>query len=147
MIARRSVPILALALAACASGETDPTALRSDLDVEATLFLAQTRPADAVMDALFVGVIERDAQGCLRLAGEGDRPTAVWPYRFTLAAQGAGVVVRDPGGREVGRIGGSFRLGGGEVSALHEGIPLPAGQRERAAERCPGRFWIVGDVP
>jgi hypothetical protein len=55
--------------------------------------------------------------------------------------------VRDAAGREIGQVGGSFRLGGGEVQSLHEGIGVSAADRQRAATHCPGRYWVVGDVP
>jgi hypothetical protein len=51
----------------------------------------------------------------------------------------------DAAGQEVGRIPGQFRLGGGEVSVLHEGIGTTA-QRQRLIARCPGPVWIAGDV-
>ncbi|HUF70293.1 MAG TPA: hypothetical protein VMM79_16720 [Longimicrobiales bacterium] len=53
--------------------------------------------------------------------------------------------VLDAAGQEVGTIPGQFRLGGGEVSVLHDGVGTTA-QRQRAITRCPGRFWIAGDV-
>jgi hypothetical protein len=80
--------------------------------------------------------------GCLRL-DTPDTHTVIWPKGFDL---GADLRVRDDRGAVVGRIGGAFRLGGGEVPSLHDGIPLSEADRVRAGSRCPGRFWIVGEV-
>jgi len=145
MNAHRLVPALLLLLsAACASSESDPTALGAELQ-PGTVFLAQSEPPGAVMDALFDGTVARDGSGCLRLEG-GDRPTVVWPYGAELTSRAGAFWVRDAAGREIGRIGGSFRFGGGEIPSLHDGIPLTAAQRSLAAERCPGRYWIVGEI-
>lgn len=100
------------------------------------LFLTQGAPATFVMDALFEGRVVVDDAGCVRLDGP-DPATVVWPYRFTLE----GNTVHAADGRIVGRLGGSFRLGGGEVPTL------AGGDWQSALDRCPGRFWIVGDVP
>ena len=128
----------ALALSACASGLVEVA------DEDGTVFLVQNVVPNAVMDALFQGRVVRDQAGCLRLESP-DPATVVWPKGFTLALQGGTLSVRDGSGRELGEIGGSFRLGGGEV-VMHEGVPLSATDRERASRLCPGRFWIVGGV-
>lgn len=111
-----------------------------------TLFFTQTVVPDAVMDALFQGRVSRDVAGCLRLDLD-DRHTVIWPKGFSLDRRPGHLVVLDAGGDAVGRIGGHFRLGGGEVPFLHAGIPLSDADRERAEARCPGRYWIVGEVP
>jgi len=134
----------ALAMAACSPSD-DPASLGAFED-GGLLFLAQTEPATVVMEALWDGVVERDERGCLRLATE-DRHTVIWPFGFTLGVRSDGPYVRDERGRDIGRLGGSFRFGGGEVPELHGGIPLHPTARAAAVSRCPGRYWIVGDVP
>lgn len=134
----------ALAMAACSPSD-DPASFGA-LEEGGLLFLVQTEPATDVMEALWDGVVQRDERGCLRLATE-DRHTVVWPFGFTLGVRSDGPYVRDERGRDVGRIGGSFRFGGGEVPELHEGIPLHPTARAAALSRCPGPYWIVGDVP
>lgn len=130
--------LIATACIASAGDEVDLLGLSGGDDV---IFLVQRVEPTVVMEALFEGRVVPDSAGCLRLAGP-DPATVVWPYGARLD----GLTVRDAAGRTIGRIGGPFRLGGGEVPALHTGIPLSAAERE-AARRCPGRFWIVGDVP
>jgi hypothetical protein len=43
-------------------------------------------------------------------------------------------------------VGGSFRLGGGEVPALPDGIGVSAGDRQLTQANSTGRYWIVGEV-
>ena len=135
---------VALALAACASEkDTGPTFNRNE---SPTVFLVQGAPATAVMDALFQGRVTRDVRGCLRLDHQGDRHTVVWPHGFTIVERDGELFVKDAAGSDVGQVGGSFRFGGGEIPALHEGINLSAESRQLAESRCPGRYWIVGEV-
>lgn len=135
--------LAALALGGCTSSPPEGTA--SLLDVPAhgeVLFLTQNAVPDGFMEALFVGRVIADAAGCLRLDGP-DPATVVWPFRFILDPRGR---VLDSLGTEIGRIGGSFRLGGGEVT-LHAGIAMSEAVKQVAEARCPGRFWIVGEIP
>lgn len=134
----------ALLFATCTAASPDPAGLRFD-EVGGVTFLAQTAPPNAVMEALFQGRVIVDDAGCMRLESP-DPATVVWPYGFTLERRRRDMVVLDGNGREVGVAGGSFRFGGGEVPTLHEGLALNATTRARALERCPGRFWIVGDI-
>ncbi|NIQ52874.1 MAG: hypothetical protein GWN71_05275 [Gammaproteobacteria bacterium] len=55
--------------------------------------------------------------------------------------------MKDAGGAHVGVIGETFRLGGGEVATLHDGLGLSEATIKRANELCPGRFWFVGEIP
>ena len=142
-IASRSLAA-ALVLSACSTAD-DPASLGAPQE-GGLLFLVQTEPATVVMEALYEGEVRRDDRGCIRLATE-DRHTVVWPFGFKLGVRSDGPHVLDERGRDVGRIGGSFRLGGGEVPYLHDGIPLGSAHRAAAEARCPGRYWIVGAVP
>lgn len=134
-------PIL-LALIACSTTAPNPngglSALRQN---EGLLFLTTNVAPTDVMTALFVGQVNADAQGCLRLDLDGGQ-TVVWPHGATLDAN---LRVHDGQGRLIGRIGGGFRFGGGEVP-LHDGLPLTKEQIEAVGSRCPGKLWIVGDV-
>jgi hypothetical protein len=143
-IIRAAACAAALALAACSATEGEAPALTGNENPDATVFLTQNQPPQAVMEALFEGVVVRDAQGCLRLGSDAGA-TVIWPYRFALQSRSDGLYVKDAGGRTVGRIGGSFRFGGGNIGAYsHAG--LSAGDQARAASRCPGTFWLVGDT-
>jgi hypothetical protein len=135
--------LAAVAFTACSASENDPAAL--SVNGGEPLFFTQNVIPSAVMEALFQGRIVADEAGCLRLQ-PGDRVTVVWPMGFTLERASGTFLVRDAGGRSVGLIGDTFRLGGGEVPYLHQGIGLSAADRERAMSRCPGIFWIVGSV-
>src|SRR5688500_3187248 len=120
-------------LAACADEPPGPQ----------PLFLTQTRPATETMQALFDGPLSVDHAGCIRMAGP-DRHTVVWPYGFTLVPRGEDWYVRDAEGGDVGPIGARMRIGGGEVPTLAEGMGV--NDVAEALRRCPGRFWIVGEM-
>ena len=136
-------------LAACSSADVQGPSEGPPRIVDAVddvLFLTQSAAPSAAMDALFEGRVDRDAAGCLRLDLD-DRHTVIWPAGFTVAETAGGELrILDGDGREVGRVGERFRLGGGEVTTLHEGIPMTEADRRAALERCPGRYWIVGDT-
>lgn len=115
-------------------------------DASDTVFLTQATPPGAVMEALYEGRVYRDEQGCLRLETmSGMGHTAVWPYGFTLETRGGASHVVDPRRRSIGRVGGSFRFGGGEVPSA-EWADLTTEQRALAQSRCPGRYWVVGET-
>lgn len=139
--------LLTLGLACSDSqGPHDP-ALLGDLD-GGPVFLVQSEPATAVMEALFDGRVLLDPSGCPRLdVGGPEDATVVWPYGATLVHHGGTYVVRDAEGREVGVVGERFRFGGGYVPRLHDGIPMNVDARARAEAQCPGVYWIVGEIP
>jgi hypothetical protein len=111
---------------------------------DSILFLVQSAPQEASMEALYEGRIAPNAQGCIQT--EGPSPaTVVWPYGFTLEERGGELHVKDGAGRILGAIGGSFRFGGGQVpGGGYTFLAEPA--RTEAATRCPGDVWIVGDT-
>lgn len=147
--------LAAVALAACSGADragarlpaTDSAGAEGGVpaaDSAATVFLVQTAPPEAMMEALYEGRVVRDERGCLRT--EGDSPaTVVWPFGFTLEESGADLRVKDASGRVLGRIGERFRFGGGQVPSNGYGF-LPEPARTTAATRCPGDVWIVGDT-
>lgn len=120
-----------------------PMAVETGPD-EPVLFLVQRAPAASVMQALYRGRVEIDQAGCLRLAGEPDRHTVVWPFGSRLGRDQASLVVMDDGGHEVLRVGHLAELGGGEVPGEVITEMLSPEMAAAAFERCPGRFWIVG---
>ena len=136
----------ALLAAACSSPEDvlsfDPLSFQERTGI---VFVGQNETPTVVMEALFEGRVVADAAGCLRFDSP-DPAMVVWPKGFAMMQSGDDMLVRDAAGREIGRIGGTFRLGGGEVSSL-QNAAVSAADRERAATHCPGRYWIVGDVP
>lgn len=144
----RVLPACAVALALAACGEAKQAGPTFELSQNglSTVFIVQGAPATAVMDALFQGRVTLDAQGCLRLENVGDRHTVVWPHGFTIQERGGELFVKDAAGKDVGRVGGSFRFGGGETPILHDGLNLSDESRRQAESRCPGRYWIVGEV-
>jgi hypothetical protein len=146
MCRRASLALAAVLVVACSSQAGEPfDALRLQEDT-GVIFLAQNVVPDAVMEALFQGRVVEDAAGCLRLDSP-DPATVIWPKGFTVAVIGETMIVHSAAGREIGRIGGSFRLGGGEVPSLGEHTGISDADRHRAETHCPGRYWIVGDVP
>ncbi len=108
------------------------------------LMLVQSAAQDAVMQALYVGKVVQQGE-CLRLERPVEGHTVVWPHGFSLGGRRRDFVMDDRG-RPVGRIGESFRLGGGEVPTLWEGGPVSESDRRHALSRCPGRYWLVGEI-
>ncbi len=110
-------------------------------DDDAILFVTQTVDPGASLQALFDGEIIIDSAGCVRQRGT-EGAMVVWPKGFRLDD---GVTVRDGRGREIGRIGERFRLGGGFVQSIHSGFSVSA-DRKHIESRCPGSYWITGEV-
>jgi hypothetical protein len=113
--------------------------------VDGTVLMTQDElltqdPTDLGMDALFRGIVERDAEGCLRLeSGQ----TAIWPSGYDLVSRDGVLTVVDDEGKVVGDVGGEFRLGGGEMADL-DGVSIISDDVQAVAEeRCPGRYWLV----
>ena len=142
---------VAVLLAACSSAGTTLSPDAVSADAEGDVFLVQqSEEPNAFMEALFVGRIAVDTEGCLRLETneDGGEPgaTVVWRPGFRLDASGGSYRVRGPDGAVVGTLGGEFRLGGGFVQTLGGGIPMTDEMRNAALQRCPGDYWLVGSV-
>lgn len=135
----RTLACLAILAAGACSTEEGPLVGTPDGE---TLFLTAAAPQPIHMQALYEGRVQRDEQGCLRLETQ-DRHVVVWPFGFELENRGGATYVEDPARRAIGRIGGSFRFGGGEVPSV-EAADLSPDSRALAQSRCPGRYWIVG---
>jgi hypothetical protein len=143
---RAGTPLaLAVALAACSPGDGPGPNLTGSDNPDATVFLAQNTPPTVVMDALYIGEVNRDGQGCLRVESE-DGAVVIWPYGFTLHAYEGGLYVKNAEGRSIGRIGGEFRMGGGYVPSASF-ADLSGADRALAESRCASSYyWIVGDT-
>lgn len=142
--------LLTLTLAGCdgATGPSGPYVEAADhvpvTHADALLFLTQDAVPAATMDALFHGTVSMDEEGCLRLATEGDYAvTAVWPHGYGVEREDGAVIITDADGHTVGELGGSFSLAGGQVDQLLESLGFTDADRELAAARCPGKYWIV----
>lgn len=137
---------LALALTACSSPTApDAPILNAGPNGNEALFFTLNATPDANMEALFEGRVLLGADGCLRLESS-EAPTVIWPVGFSLQEREGELLVRDAEDRAVGRIGGHFRLGGGTVPELNERMALDEDVLQRADARCPGRYWIVGEI-
>jgi hypothetical protein len=134
-----------LAPAACSPSDGLEPDLNGGENPEGTIFLAQNVPPEAVMEALYIGKVNRDAQGCLRVEGEGGA-TVIWPYGFRLQSRSGRLHVLDANGRSIGHIGGEFRMGGGYVpSPVH--AHLSDEDRARANTVCASsHYWVVGET-
>ena len=144
-ILRHALAPLALAAAgACSGAEGTAPNLTGGDNPDATVFLTQKAPQDAVMDALYTGKVNRDEQGCLRTESENGA-LVIWPYGFRLAGRSDGLHVENAAGRSIGRIGGTIRMGGGFAPANSH--YLSDANRALADARCPSTsYWIVGDT-
>ena len=105
------------------------------------LFAVQSKPSEFRMTALLEGVLVLDDNGCLRIKNY-EEYLPVWPHGFSLVEEN--LTVLDSSGRAVARVGERVKLGGGEcpepcrnVGEYSEYLP---------DERCPGPYWIVGEV-
>jgi hypothetical protein len=137
--------LVALALAACARADGTSPARSANESPDETVFLTQGTRPEATMEALYVGKVNRDPQGCLRVESEGGA-VVIWPYGFKLAERDGGLFVENEEGRSIGQIGGDFRMGGGFVPAGNTAGFLSDADRTRAA-KCPTEaYWIVGET-
>lgn len=133
----------ALAAAACASPLAMDARLNGGDDPQGTVFLVQVENGNH-RDALYEGRVVRDEAGCLRLETT-DRHTVLWPAGSRFYTRDGEFHVNDAAGRQVGTIGGTFGLGGGETAELGAHL-LSADDYRLATERCPGRYWVVSGM-
>jgi hypothetical protein len=138
--------ILTGALMGCSRDAAGPADYSVLDDGTATYFLTLPVVPNAVMEALYQGRVLKDERGCLRLQ-QPDDATVVWPFGFTLEVRKGQEWVLDATGKDVGKISGTFRFGGGEVPFLHEGLGFTAAANAQIQAKCPGRFWIVAEIP
>ena len=135
------VTLILTATVGCASDPGAGPMLSGDENPLAVTFVAQVDQTTS-MEALYQGIVSRDASGCLRAEGFEGR-TVIWPEGWKLEARGEALFVKDAAGSDVGRIGGQFRLGGGEIPGV-ESASLSASDAQLLQTRCPGRYWLAG---
>lgn len=133
----------ALVAGACGSPLAMDPSENGGVDPVVTVFLVQVENGNQ-MDALYQGRVTRDEEGCLRLETP-DRHTVLWPAGAKFYTRDGEFHIVDAAGREVGTIGGTFGLGGGETAELGTHL-LAADDYRLAKERCPGRYWVVGGM-
>lgn len=140
--------LLVMPAGACASPTESGAAqlftadmIEARIEPEVVFLRMRTNPT-VTMDALFVGAVVVDDNGCLRLDSP-DRHTVVWPRGYDFTTAGGTIRILDAQGDVVGRVGESFRLGGGEVTSLRDEMGFTAADRALAATHCPGRYWIA----
>jgi len=135
---------VAVAMTACSSSLLGPPdTVTLELQVSSGVkFLSQNAVPYAVMEALHEGPVILDEVGCLRL-GARDGHTVIWPWGFTAQVAAEEVLIRNRDGVLVGRIGESFRLGGGVGEELLDSLGFSQDDRNTAASACPGTYWIV----
>ena len=77
--------------------------------------------------------------GCLRLQNNDSSYLIVWPWDFSLRADGAVIKILDGTGEIVAEVGDNLMIGGGESLSVTGFVlqPLP--------EECVGPYWIVGN--
>lgn len=144
---KRSILFALLPFAAACGGDLGPEPnLTGNENPDGVVFLAQSQPPAVHMQALYQGLVTRDAEGCLRVQGHEGRAgaTVVWPYGSRLEARGGALLVKDASGREMGRIGGTFKMGGGYSS--DRAASLTDADRALARQRCVGEFWIASGI-
>lgn len=150
-----SIVLIGLSAAVTGCGPSSTSGLGTDLSLLTTgevVFAAQQRRPNGVMDALFTGKVVLDAQGCFRLdipPGEEVSTTVVWPFGASLEGRGPTMRVLDEDGRLIVRVGGDTSFGGGFVPGVDHMASTGALSPNMVSAlriRCPGQFWIVGDV-
>ena len=122
-----------------------PSPVETGPDAE-VLFLTPFEAPSASMEALYQGRVHLDQAGCMRLSDDPAGHTVVWPFGSRLARDQASLVVLDAGGAEVGRVGHLLALSGGETHDLAGSGVLDEPLLAAALQRCPGPFWISGEV-
>lgn len=118
-------------------------------ELGAIVFLNQGDPGADMPSMADGGVLSVDERGCLRLlqpAVDPD-PLPVWPPGYSLDAAGDGPArILDGEGRVVARVGDEIGVGGGPTSSLEEVADADERRLREIRERCPGAYFIVGEV-
>ena len=143
---RRMLTVICLLAAGCSTQSTEPTEdFRTGVTRDPLVLLTAAVEAREVMEALYTGRVVADSAGCLRLDSP-EPATVVWPKGFSLGSSIEGPIVRNAAGVEIGRVGAPFEFGGGYVNSLEGIAAISVETRRVARERCPGQYWIVGDI-
>ena len=126
--------------------DTPPDQLRGGVETYTgpqgeTIYFPMQGATNAYMEALIMGTLVLDEQGCLRVTGPegtgGD--LIIWHQGFTVEVDGETITVLNEEGLAVARVGEPFEAGGGGGGAAPEipGVPI---------EACPGPYWILGSI-
>jgi hypothetical protein len=142
---KRPFAIVATILTSVMACSSDGVPSLIGVDAEDVVFLTQSEPQAAYMDALFTGSVIVDEAKCTRLV-DAERATVIWPPGFTVRGEDGALVVTKGDGQNVGILGGSFMIGGGLVSQLNPELQISYVDRARAQESCPGMYWIASEV-
>lgn len=113
------------------------------------VFLNQSASVDGIPTTVDSGELAVDRKGCLRMGPQGDRRpnfVPVWPPGYSLDAGGERMRILDGEGRVVARVGDEIRVGGGPASSLETVVDVDEQQGREIRERCPGTYFIVGEV-
>ena len=89
----------------------------------------------------------RLVDGCLRIGEEyggqqGD--LIIWPAGFWAGEEDGAIVVYDPEGQAVARVGEVVELGGGSVYQLFQSPTAAESVQEMPPAECPAPYWITG---
>jgi hypothetical protein len=142
---RTTLVVLSLILLGCSKSTTDLSEYSGFTLLGNTIFISRPEVNAGNMEAVYHGLVVKDDKGCLRLQ-PGMDGTVVWPHGFSLQARDKGQWVIDRKGKTVGAVNGRFRFGGGFVPALQSSLGFGEADISKIQDRCPGRFWIVGEI-
>jgi hypothetical protein len=103
------------------------------------VYFPKQAPSQAYLSALMEGVLELDANGCLRVdSGAGFRPVVLWHHDFSLSFSGEAIEIENGAGQIVARTGEPVSMGGGQSGGeSFPGLPVKA---------CPGPYWALGEI-
>lgn len=110
-------------------------------------FVTLNGPQTAVMEALYEGTVDVAFDSCIRMESSLGGQTVVWPMGYTLEESGESWAVLDETGAQLGLLGESFTFGGGIVTDVTEALGFSSQDQTILRQECPGRYWIVGEVP
>ena len=102
---------------------------------------------NANMEALHVGRVDVSFDGCIRTSSTFGGQTVVWPAGYSIEASGDTWAIRRASGETLGLLGTEFTFGGGIVEDVTEALGFTAQDQATLQSECPGRYWIVGEVP
>ncbi len=105
----------------------------------APFFPTQKNYTEHTMLALLEGKLVLE-DGCLR----ADNYLLVWPYGFSISADGKVIQIVDNTGKPIARVGDKIKLSGGGGEMPREIIANYS--KELPSDRCSGPYWIVGQV-
>lgn len=136
-----------LGLSACAPKDSEPAPTDGPIPIEPEVLPLITQPAPATVfeEALLIGNLTYEDNGCWRISNEGTSFLIVWPHGFTATGMIGAPQVLDTKGEVVGTAGMEISLGGG----AREGEAATAFEDENPdlpLDQCPGPYWLVGEV-